>query len=116
LVHFQVASNYINCFDKLIDAFDEIGSSLPQLQEIESMFKGNRQFVDYLALLYQEIIEFHLETLVFFRQKSNLTGFLMKFSCWLDGLRLIRMAHFFRFSVATSNREVPEDITKYREP
>lgn len=43
------------------------------------MFKGNRQFVDYLALLYQEIIEFHLEALVFFRQKSNLTGFVMKF-------------------------------------
>ena len=63
----QVASNYFQGYDKLLDVFHEIGSSLPQFQEIAEIFRGSDQIANYLGLLYSEIIEFHYQAMRFFR-------------------------------------------------
>ncbi|KAF8536864.1 hypothetical protein BDD12DRAFT_781117 [Trichophaea hybrida] len=55
----QLASNYFHSYDKLLDVFHELGSSLPQFQQIENVFQGSSQMANYLGLFYAEIIEFH---------------------------------------------------------
>ena len=66
----QVASTYFQGYDKLLDVFQEIGSSLPQFQEIAGIFGGSDHMANYLGLFYAEIIEFHYQTMRFFRQTS----------------------------------------------
>ena len=66
----QVASNYFHGYDKLLDAFHEIGSSLPQFNDIAQVFQGRGQVANYLGLFYAEIIEFHYQAMKFFRQTS----------------------------------------------
>ena len=57
----QVASNYFDCYDKLLDAFNEIGSCLPQFREMADIYQGSDTIANYLALFYEEIIEFHIK-------------------------------------------------------
>ena len=66
----QVASNHFPGYDKLLDVFHEIGSSLPQFHHIAEIFKGSEQMANYLGLFYAEIIEFHYQAMRFFRQTS----------------------------------------------
>ena len=66
----QVASNYFQSYDRLLDVFHEIGSSLPQFHDIAEIFQGSGQMANYLSLFYAEIIEFHYQAMRFFRQKS----------------------------------------------
>jgi hypothetical protein len=55
----------------LLDVFYEIGSSLPQFQDIEEIFSGSDQLANYLGLFYSEIVDFHFQALRFYRQKST---------------------------------------------
>ena len=66
----QVASNYFHGYDKLLDVFHEIGSSLPQFHDIAEIFQGSDQMANYLGLFYAEIIDFHYQAMRFFRQTS----------------------------------------------
>ena len=66
----QVASTYFQVYDKLLDVFHEIGSSLPQFQEIAEIFPGSGQMANYLSLFYADIIEFHYQAMRFFMQTS----------------------------------------------
>ena len=66
----QAASNYFHGYDKLLDVFHEIGSSLPQFHDIAEIFRGSDQLANYLGLFYAEIIEFHYQAMRFFRQTS----------------------------------------------
>ena len=66
----QVTSNYFHVYDKLLDAFHEIGSSLPQFHDIEKIFPRKDRIANCLGLFYAEIIEFHYHAMRFFRQKS----------------------------------------------
>ena len=63
----QVASNFFLGYDKLLDAFHEIGSSLPQFHDIAEFFQGSDQMANYLVLFYAEIIEFHYHAMRFLR-------------------------------------------------
>ena len=64
----QVASHYFHGYDKLLDVFYEIGSSLPQFLDIANFFCERDQMANYLGLFYTEIIEFHYHAMRFFRQ------------------------------------------------
>ena len=66
----QVTSNYFQGYDRLLDVFHEVGSSLPQFQETAEIFRGSNQIANYLGLFYSEIIEFHYQAMRFFRQTS----------------------------------------------
>ena len=64
----QVASNDFDGYEKLLDAFYEIGSCLPQFHDIADIFQGSDAVADYLSLFYAEIIEFHYQAMRFFRR------------------------------------------------
>ena len=67
----QVASNYFQGYDKLLDVFHEIGSALPQFQEIAEIFHGSDQLANYMGLFFAEILDFHYQEMRFFRQTST---------------------------------------------
>ena len=69
----QVASNYFDGYDKLLDAFYEIGSCLPQFQDIADIYQDSDTITHYLALFYAEIIEFHYQAIRFFRRTGNMS-------------------------------------------
>ena len=66
----QVTSNYFCGYDKLLDVFHEVGSSLPKFNDIANTFRGTDQIANYLSLFYAEIIEFHYQAMKLFRQTS----------------------------------------------
>ena len=81
----QVASNYFPGYDKLLDAFSEIGSSLPQFSDVAEIFRGSDQIANYLALFYAEIIEFHYQAMRFFRQTSITVWTYRLLTAYADG-------------------------------
>ena len=85
----QVASNYFHGYDKLLDVFNEIGSSLPQFQEIAEIFRGSDQtrMANFLGLFYAEIIEFHYQAMRFFRQTSIARWVYRILTAFADGSR-----------------------------
>jgi hypothetical protein len=77
----QIASNYYDGYDKLLDVFRDIGSSLPQFQEIFDSFPRNTPLDNFFGLFYTEVIEFHFQALRFFRQTSRYFCFLARALC-----------------------------------
>lgn len=64
--HDQSASNWIDSFDTILDAYENISEQLPLLAEYETLFHQNPQMVGALELMYVDILEFHQEALLFF--------------------------------------------------
>ena len=81
----QVASNYFDGYDQLLDAFYEIGSCLPQFHDIASIYQGSDAIANYLALLYAEIIEFHYQAMRFFRRTSITSWMYRLLTAYADG-------------------------------
>ena len=115
----QVASNYFQGYDRLLDVFHEIGSSLPQFHDIAEIFQGSDQMANYLGLFYAEIIEFHYQAMRFFRQTSialweyrlltiyadgSVTGWKMLFECLWPKYEDI-------FDIINKNIEKHNDLT-----
>ena len=85
----QVASNYFQGYDKLLDVFHEIGSSLPRFQEIAEIFRGSDQtrMANYLGLFYAETIKPHYQAMRFFRQTSIARWVYRILTAYADGSR-----------------------------
>ena len=82
----QVASNYFDGYDKLLDAFHEIGSCLPQFHDIADIFQDSDMIASYLALFYAEIIEFHYQSMRFFRRTGIVFWMYRLLTEYADGL------------------------------
>ena len=69
----QIASAYAEAFDALLDdAYQQIGESLPLLSQYQALFQRNPSMRKVLALIYNDILEFHKKALKDFRQRSKL--------------------------------------------
>ena len=68
----QIASAYAEAFDALLDAYQQIGESLPLLSQYQALFQRNPSMRKVLALIYNDILEFHKKALKYFRQRSKL--------------------------------------------
>lgn len=67
----QIASAYTEAFDALLDAYQQIGESLPLLAQYQALFERNPNMQKVLALIYSDILEFHKKALKYFRQRSK---------------------------------------------
>lgn len=63
----QVASAYTEAFDSLLDAYQQIGESLPLLSQYQAFFQRNPNMCKVLTLIYNDILEFHKKALKYFR-------------------------------------------------
>ncbi|KAK6950757.1 hypothetical protein Daesc_007282 [Daldinia eschscholtzii] len=62
------ASTHINSFDKLLDAYDQIGSTIPGLQRYEATFTEHPTLATVLEDYYSDILEFHRIALAIFKR------------------------------------------------
>lgn len=67
----QTASNFVDSFDTLLDAYEQIGEQLPLLAEYESLFHESPHMLEALELMYIDILEFHQHALRFYSGKGQ---------------------------------------------
>ena len=71
VLHGQIASTWVESFDVLLDAYEEISENLPQLLEYSELFKRHAHMRKVLELMYGDILEFHRRALKFFSRPSE---------------------------------------------
>lgn len=65
-----IASDYCAAFERLIEANGEIGKALPKFDRLSSALQDHKDFQQCLALVYEDILEFHRRAYKFFRAKA----------------------------------------------
>jgi hypothetical protein len=66
----QLASDYVEAFDKLITTYHQISMFLPRFDCLSTAFKENTAFQQILGLVYVDILEFHASAYKFFRTRG----------------------------------------------
>lgn len=66
-----MASEYTNVFDKLIDAYGQIGEAMPQFDRLQEAFSDDPNFRAVLAMVYSDILEFHRRAYKMFRRRGE---------------------------------------------
>jgi hypothetical protein len=67
----QLASDYVDAFDKLIVAYSQIAKALPRFDRLSAAFSDNADFQQILALVYTDILTFHECAYKFFRRRGR---------------------------------------------
>jgi len=62
----KVASNFAEGFDTLLSAYEQIGESIPLVEQYRALFTGSSHMDEALALVYGDILEFHRRALRLF--------------------------------------------------
>ncbi|KAI1467938.1 WD40 repeat-like protein [Daldinia caldariorum] len=62
------ASTHINSFDKLLDAYVQVGNAIPGLQRYEATFAEHPPLATVLEDYYSDILEFHRISLAIFKR------------------------------------------------
>jgi len=66
----QLADEYTSIFDKLIDAYIQIGEAMRWFDRLETTFGSDSNFKSVLGMIYEDILEFHRRAYKFFRKRS----------------------------------------------
>lgn len=61
-----MSSNWASTLDQILDAYEQIGETLPLLKQYESFFKRHSEMRDILVMIYRDILEFHRPAIRFF--------------------------------------------------
>ncbi|OAL28588.1 hypothetical protein AYO22_02782 [Fonsecaea multimorphosa] len=64
----QIADEYTNAFDQLLDAYRQIAQNLPRLGRFGAAFKDQDDFQAVLAEIYSDILEFHSHAYKYLRR------------------------------------------------
>lgn len=67
----QIASDSIDAFEKLIEAYSDIGEALPRFGLLADALRGNQDFQNVLALYYCDILSFHQRAYRLFTQNGE---------------------------------------------
>lgn len=67
----QVASSWTYSFDRLLDAYEELGEALPMLHQYQDLFKSQPELEKVLVMLYRDILDFHRGALRFFTRPGT---------------------------------------------
>ena len=66
----QISSDFIDAFEKLINAYSEIAEALPRFGVLADAMLGNTDFQTVLALYYCDILNFHQRAYRLFTQNG----------------------------------------------
>ncbi|KAL9075640.1 MAG: hypothetical protein Q9157_003927 [Trypethelium eluteriae] len=62
----MTASKFADSFEKLLDAYRQIGEHIPLLSQYSQLFEGSEDIRKLLRLIFTDILEFHRKALKFF--------------------------------------------------
>ncbi|OQU94466.1 NACHT domain-containing protein [Cladophialophora immunda] len=121
----QIADEYTNAFDGLLDAYRQIGQNLPRLGRFAAAFNDQDDFQAVLADIYSDILEFHSHAYKYLRRggwkclfDASWCGFSRRFNAILQRLArgrdlIDKEAHSFAILEAKAFRQqVLEDIER----
>jgi len=75
-----VASAWADAFDTLLDAYQQLAENIPLLEQYHSLFESNPRMASILAVIYEDILEFHQTALRVFKRPSKITSWYRGFS------------------------------------
>lgn len=67
----QIASNFAEAFNGLLEGYLMIGESMPQLAQYQDLFRDSGRMQTALTSIFEDILEFHLEAVKLFKQRST---------------------------------------------
>ena len=67
----KVASSWADAFDTLLDAYQQLAENIPLLEQYHSLFQANPRMASVLAIIYEDILEFHQTALRVFKRQSK---------------------------------------------
>lgn len=80
LPRLKTASALEESFDQLLNAYEQIGERMPQLQKYEEIFSLDPRMQKVLEQYYEDILEFHRRALKFFSRRGELARYAYNFS------------------------------------
>lgn len=83
----QIASKLNEAFDTLLDAYERIGSALPIIQAIDTLFYSQPHVQQVLADVFEDILTFHKRAIVSFSKKTWKLTFRLTFHTFGDMFR-----------------------------
>lgn len=100
----KLANEYSNVLDSLLNAYAQIADTMPDFSRIGSVFQDTPTVREVLALIYEDILEFHRRAYKFFRRRGTFDLRLSNFIC----VTLIILQHGIYFLTRCGNalREV----------
>lgn len=66
----KVASAWADAFDVLLDAYQQLAENIPLFEQYQSLFEANPRMASVLAVIYEDILEFHQTALRIFKRPS----------------------------------------------
>jgi hypothetical protein len=66
----KTASTFLESFETILDAYEQIGENMPLLLKYETLFSEDDQLKGALELMYVDILSFHEKALQFFNVKG----------------------------------------------
>jgi hypothetical protein len=66
-----MASDYLGAFDKLLNAYGRIATTLPRIKELGEAFKDSPALLPKLAAYYADILDFHHSAYKFVTRKCR---------------------------------------------
>lgn len=70
---YQLADEYTNVFDNLVDAYQQIAEAMPQFERLQAAFRDQPNLQAILAMIYEDILEFPRRAYKFFRRRCKCT-------------------------------------------
>lgn len=67
----QIADNYSEAFNALLDGYSEIGQSIPLLVDYQQMFVSNPYMQGALTSIFEDVLEFHWVAIKYFKHKGT---------------------------------------------
>lgn len=67
---YQVASTWADSFDILLDAYKQLAENIPLLGQYQHLFRSDPRMTSVLAIIFEDILEFHQVALRVFKQSS----------------------------------------------
>ena len=75
----QATSTLPEALNSLLDAYQDIGERIPDLQRYQSLFVSTSFFKDIVTIIYKDILWFHRETIRQLKQRREYHGYLTRF-------------------------------------
>ena len=125
----QLARNYLNVMERILEAFTNLAHALPRLDRLKATFPEDTNFNQVVGLIYSDIIEFHRRAYKFFRRKAwhfwfafDWGLFERRFKSILQRLALhcdlldkeAAAAHFFEMKQFRDKHQLEEDAFERR--
>jgi hypothetical protein len=74
----KIASNFSDAFNALLEGYLSIGDHIPLLVQYRQLFETNQYMQTALASIFEDVLEFHLEAVKLFRQRSTSSQILLR--------------------------------------